>query len=111
ERGAVEMAEAVGIVRKMPGYPVEPHGDAFAMAGFDQSGKVFRRAKPAGRRIQAGRLIAPGTVERMFADGEKLDMREAEILHIGWKLLGQFAIGQPFIVVLAPPGAEMDLVD
>jgi hypothetical protein len=38
-------------------------------------------------------------------------MGEAEILHIGRKLFGQFAIGQPFIVVLAPPGAEMDLVD
>ena len=73
--------------------------------------KSSGRAEPAGRRVQAGRLIAPGAVERMFADGKKLDMREAEILHIGRKLLGQFAIGQPFIVALAPPRAEMDLVD
>ena len=111
QRGAVEMAEAMRVVGKMPGHPVEPHGDAFAMARFDQRGKILRRAEPAGRRIQAGRLIAPGAVERMFADGQKLDMREAEIPHIGRKLLGQFAIGQPFIVTLAPPRAEMDLVD
>ena len=73
--------------------------------------KSSGRAEPAGRRVQAGRLIAPGAVERMFADRQKLDMREAEIAHIGRKLLGQFAIGQPFIVALAPPRAEMDLVD
>ena len=111
ERGAVEMAEAMGIVGKMSGHPVEPHGNAFAMAGFDQRGKILRAAEPAGRRVQAGRLIAPGAVEGMFADGEKLDMREAEIPHIGRKLLGQLTIGQPFIVALAPPRAEMDLVD
>ena len=59
ERGAVEMAEAMRIVGKMPGHPVEQHADAFAMAGIDQRGKILRRAEPAGRRVQAGRLIAP----------------------------------------------------
>ena len=39
ERGAVEMAEAVRIVGKMPGHPVEQHADAFAMAGIDQRGE------------------------------------------------------------------------
>ena len=59
ERGAVEMAEAVRIVGEMPGHPVEQHADALAMAGIDQRGKILRRAEPAGRRVQAGRLIAP----------------------------------------------------
>jgi hypothetical protein len=103
ERGAVEMAEAVGIVGKMPGHPVEPHGNALAMAGFDQRSEILRAAESAGRRVHAGRLVAPGAVERMFADGQKLDMREAEILHIGRQLFGQLAIGQPFIAALAPP--------
>ena len=59
KRGAVEMAEAVRIVGKMPGHPVEQHAKAFAMAGVDQRGKILGRAEPAGRRVQAGRLIAP----------------------------------------------------
>ena len=111
ERGAVEMAEAVRIVGKMAGHPVEHHAEAFAMAGIDQRGKILRRAEPAGRREQAGRLIAPGAVERMLADRQEFDMGEAEIADIARKLLGQLAIGQPLVVALAPPRAEMDLVD
>ena len=38
-------------------------------------------------------------------------MGEAEVADIARQLLGQFAIGQPLVVVLAPPRAEMDLVD
>ena len=47
----------------------------------------------------------------MLADRQEFDMGEAEIARIGRQLLGELAIGQPFIVALAPPGAEMDLVD
>ena len=59
QRGAVEMAEAMGIVGEVPGHPVEQHRDALAVADIDQCGKIFRRPEPAGRRVHAGRLIAP----------------------------------------------------
>ena len=59
KRGAVEAAEPVRIVREVAGHPVEQHADALAVAGIDQRGKILRRAETAGRRIQAGRLIAP----------------------------------------------------
>jgi len=36
---------------------------------------------------------------------------KAEIADVTRKLLGQIAIGQPFVVALAPPRAEMNLVD
>ena len=111
ERGAVEIAEPMRIVGKMSGHPVEPYADPLAMAGIDERGKVFRRAEPAGRRVQAGRLIAPRSVERMLADGQKLEMGKAHVLRIGRKLFGELAIAQPFIAVLAPPRAEMHLVD
>ena len=39
ERGAVEMAEPVRIVGKMPGHPVEQHAEPFAMAGIDECAK------------------------------------------------------------------------
>ncbi len=111
ERGAVEMTEAVRIVREMPGHPIEDYAEALAVAGIDQRGKIGGRAEPAGRRKQAGRLIAPGAVERMLGDGQKLDMGEAEVARIGRKLFGEVTVGQPFILALAPPRAEMNLVD
>src|SRR5271154_7549475 len=111
KRGAVEIAKAVRVIGEMPGYPIEYHADALRMAGIDQRAEILRRAEPTGGSKQPGRLIAPGAVERMFADGQELDMGEAEIAHIGRQLLGQLAIAQPFIVALAPPRAEMDLVD
>ncbi len=103
QAGAVETAEPVRVVRKMSGHPVEDDAEALRMAGVDERGEIGRRAKPAGRRKQPGRLIAPGAVERMLADGEEFDMGEAEIAHICGKLLGELAIGQPFIVALAAP--------
>src|SRR3954470_9245042 len=51
ERGTVEIAEPMRIVREMSGHPVEPYADPFAMAGIDKGRKVFRRAEPAGRRV------------------------------------------------------------
>ena len=59
ERGAVEIAEAVRVVGKMPGYPVQHHAQTFAMAGVDQRGEILRAAEPAGGRVQAGRLVTP----------------------------------------------------
>src|SRR5258708_19710000 len=47
----------------------------------------------------------------MFIDGEKFDVGKAEIPGVARKLLGEFAIGQPFVFGLAPPRTEMDLVD
>ncbi len=111
ERGAVEIAETVRVVGKMPGHPVEQYAEIFAMAGIDQRGEIGGSAEPAGGREQAGRLIAPGAIEGMFADGKKLDMGEAEIAGIARKLLGEFAIGQPLVVALAPPRPEVNLID
>ena len=68
---------------------------------------------PARRREHAGRLIAPGAVEGVFGDRHELDVGEAEIAHVGQERVGQFAIAQPILAVIAfaPPRAEMDLVD
>ena len=111
KRGAVEIAQPMRIVGKMPGHPVQHYAETFAMAGIHQRGKILRSAKSAGRRVQTGRLIAPRAVERVFADGQKFDVSKAEIADIARKLLRQVAIGQPFVVALAPPRAEVDLVD
>ena len=64
-----------------------------------------------GRREQAGRLVAPGRIERMLGDRQKLDMGEAEIGDIGDELAGEVVIAQELAVRAALPGAEMRLVD
>ena len=54
-----------------------------------------KRAKPsagpnrAGRREQAERLIAPRPAERILRDRHQLDMREAQLHHIGHQPIGQ----------------------
>ena len=83
ERGAVETAEPVRIVGKMARHPIEDHAEAGPMAGRDQLGKIRRRSEPAGRSEQAGRLIAPGAVERMLADRQEFHMGETHVARVG----------------------------
>ena len=73
ERGAVEAAEPVRIVGEMSRHPIEQHGEPGAMAGVDQGAKSAGLPKRLVGREQAGRLIAPGAVERMLADRQEFD--------------------------------------
>ena len=111
ERGAVEAGEAVRVGREMRRHPVEDDADAGLVAAVDEAGEILRRAEAAGRREQADRLVAPGAVERMLADRQQLDMGEAHVLDVGDQLVGELVIGEEAVAVLAPPGAEMHLVD
>src|SRR4030081_3047274 len=104
--GAREIAETMGIVGKMSGHPVQHHAETFAATGIDQPGKIRGTAEPAGRRLHAGRLVAPGAVKRMLADRQKFYVGKAEITGITRKPFGEIAIGQPLVVALAPPRTE-----
>src|SRR3546814_10168984 len=78
EGGAVEPRQPVGVLGKMTGHPVEDDADPGTMECVDQRPELFRRAETAGRRIKAGRLVAPGAVERMLGHRQKLDMGRSE---------------------------------
>src|SRR5262249_60480367 len=60
-----------------------------------------------------GRLIAPGSVERVFTDRQEFDMREPHVARVSWQFLRQLAVAQPTaaMVRMPPPGAEMDFID
>ena len=45
QRGTVKLRQAVGIGGEMRGYPIKDHADIGLMAGIDEPGEVFRRAK------------------------------------------------------------------
>ena len=66
ERGAVEAGEAVRVLREVAGHPVEDHADAVAVALVDEPAEVVGRAVPAGRREEAGDLVAPRAAERVL---------------------------------------------
>src|SRR6266513_2402053 len=90
EMRAVELGEAVSVTREIRGRTVAAGGSKIAES-----------------------LVAPGTVEGMFHDGEQFDVRIAEVFVVRYELLAQFAVAQPSIVVFghAAPGAGMDFVD
>ncbi len=110
---AVELTEPVRIVREMSGHPIENDGQAGAMAGVHQAGKVGRRAESAGGSEQAGWLVAPGSVEWMLADRQEFDVGEAQITRIGRQFICQFAVAQPPTAFLQPatPRAEMYFIN
>ena len=82
------------------------------MRGIDKIAEVIARAEAAGRRIHAGRLVAPAAVKRVLVNRQQLEMGKAHPLHIGDKLIRQFAIAQPEVVVrMATPRAQMHFVD
>ncbi len=113
EGRAVEPPEAMRIVGKVPGYPIEQHREPGAVAGIDQRREISRSAEAAGGGEQPGRLIAPGAVEWMLADGQEFDVGEAHLAGIAGQLLGELAKCQPAIAFLGAPAprAEMDFID
>ncbi len=47
----------------------------------------------------------------MLVDRKKFDVGKAEVARVARELVGELAIGQPFIIALSPPRAQVDLVD
>ena len=112
QRGAVEAGQAVLVLGKVAGHPVEDDADAGAVTGIDEVFEVFGRAEPAGRREEAEHLVAPRSRKRMLHDRQQLDVREPELLHVGNEPRGELAIGEKAVAVLrhASPRAEVHLV-
>ncbi len=113
ERGAVELRQPVRIVGEMPRHPVQHHGEPGVVARIDEMQEIVGAAVAARRCIEAGRLIAPGSVERMLHHRQELDVGEAEVARVGRQFLRELAVTQPAIALLgaASPGTEVDLVD
>ena len=92
-------------------HPVEQHAEAGRAAGRHEARETVGRTEARGRRVHAQRLVAPGSVERMFGDRQQLDVREAELGDIGRQRRGQIVPAVETAVGMAPPRAEVDLVD
>ena len=94
ERRAVETGEAVLVGREMRRHPVEDDADAGPVRAVDEAGEALRIAEARRRRIEAGRLVAPGRIVGMLGDRHEFDMGEAHVDDIGDQPLGQLVPGQ-----------------
>ncbi len=90
ERRAVEPDEPVLVDRKMRGHPIEDDADAGAVRAVDEAREAGRIAEARRRRVEAGGLVAPGRVVRVFGDGQEFDVGEAGLDHIVNETAGEF---------------------
>ena len=114
---AVKIAQAMRVGREMGRHPIQQQADAFSMATGHKPGKPCCIPVTRGGCIQPHRLVTPGAIKRVFADGQQFQVREAHVLGIGNQRLGQFIPIQPaagpaiHIVGNAAPGTQMHLVN
>ncbi len=101
------------IVGEVSWHPVQNDGESLSVACIDQGGKVGWTAKATGGCKKSGRLIAPRSVEWMFAHRQEFEMGEPHVAGVSWQFLRQLAVAQPTAATLRlpPPRAEMDFID
>ena len=83
------------------------------MAAVHEILEVLGRAESGGGGEVVAGLVAPGLVERVLGHGHELDVGEAQVGHIGDKLVGQFVVAEEIPVVrpFPAPGAEVHFID
>ena len=91
---AIKESQAVGILRKMAGDPVDDHADAFSVAAVYKCPEFIGRSVAAGGGVPTRYLIAPGSIEGVLRDRHHLDVGEAPLLHVGNQAIRQFGIGE-----------------
>src|SRR5689334_8575423 len=113
QRRAVEASQSPRDFRKVRRHPIHDHADAVAMQVVDEVTQVVRLAVTRGRRIVITDLITPRWSIRMFLEWQKLDVREAHLLHVSRERLGHFAISERPVLFLdlSPPRTEVHFVD
>ena len=113
EVGPVELRQREVVRGEVGGHPVQDHPDVGAVEAVDQRHEVLRVAVAAGRREVTGRLIAPGSVERMLHQGQELDVGEPATLDVLDERVGQLVVAEESSGVrrITSPASEMDLVD
>src|SRR6266567_9103514 len=99
EMAAVKLRQAVSVAREMRGSPIENDADAGLVTAVDELHEFDRRTKAAGGGEVAESLVTPGTVVRMFHDGEQFDMSVAELFSVGNQLVGELPVSEPAIVI------------
>ncbi len=110
---AVEITESGFVLRKMRGNPIQDDADPVLMKVVDQIHEIGWRAEPARRSKVTDYLISPRTIEGMFHNGHKLDMRKTCVVDVISQERSDLAISKPPVSLLGHthPGAKVHLVN
>ena len=109
--GAVEFIKAVLVLREVGRDPVEQHADAGLVALVHKAHELLRLAVAERRSIVARDLIAPRRLIGIFGQRHELDVGVAHVLQVGHELICQLVVGIEAAARLAPPRAEVHLID
>src|SRR3989339_750535 len=82
EISSIKIDQAVLIIRKMRGNPVQDHSYPVLMKLIDQVHEVLGRAISGGGCKISHCLVAPGTIKWMFHHRQKFNMGESHLLHV-----------------------------
>ncbi len=92
--------------------PIEYYVKARGVGGIDEIAEIFTGAEAAGRRVEAGRLVAPAAVERVFVHRQQFEVGETHPFCIWHQLVCQFAVAKPEVIVgMAAPGTEVHFIN
>ncbi len=83
----------------MARHPVKNDVQPRLMRGIHKIAEVIARTKSTGRRIHAGRLVTPATVERMLVNRQQFKVGKAHPLGVRHQLIRQLAVAQPEVVI------------
>ena len=108
---AVELCQRPGIPGKMGGHPVHNDADPGPMQRIDEELEVVRRAVATGRCVEAGDLVSPARIVRVFGNGQKLDMGKTQLANVFDEGASELPISQRLPAGPALPGSQVNLVD
>src|SRR6202045_5272469 len=67
---SVKLGQSKRVFGEMARNPVQNDSNALFVAAIDKMTKLVRISKTAGRRVVAGDLVTPGTIERVLGNGQ-----------------------------------------
>src|SRR5207247_4761799 len=94
---AVEVGQAMLVDGEVSRHPVEEDSYVVLVQVIDQVNQVLRPPVAAGRREEAGRLVAPRAVERMLGDRQEFDVGEAHLTNVFGELGSKLAVAEPTV--------------
>ena len=103
ERGAVEISQAVRVLGKMRGHPIHDHADARLVAADRRDTEIVAECRSAKWGHSSRSPDSPRNRKKDAPDGQKLDVRVAQSLHVFHQLCRELAIGKK---VLSGPRSQ-----
>ena len=107
----VEFIEAAAVFGEVGGNPIQNHPQPSLMAFIHKGFKLRRGAIAGGGGKISSHLVPPGAVIGVLGHRHQFQVGVPHPLGVGDQLLGQLFVIKGLPVGVAPPGAQMHLID